>query len=522
MSDRRNKTERRTSKERRLSRERRRVNKEDYTVIEITGTELRVATLKQSPEDQPDCVRSFKLTWRVEAKSLLSDDGLKELSGALEELVERHDIPATNIQVVLGGEYCVTKAVRGTTEAVRQEMQQLEQRGRLYLMLGPGEKVTVNKLEPLDARHHYAVASVCNRQTIETIHQAATQVGMQIDSIEPALVSSSRVVGRLEDAPERPCLLLQLGSTSLELGVCYHGRLLLDHRPSGRTDPEGLVEHVRTHLNRLQRHVGRQLGEAPPSLNKVYLCGDESIVEQAIQAFAECEQFEVQRINPTKVQATWDFEDGAEQLVTVPALGALLRTYLPRNECRAPNFMEHILASTRIPLRPIILRSLVPLAATLLVALGVWIYNYSVQTEIDAIQTKLDSLVVVLAKDRDLRLKSESSTAKLVQLRALADQMEAFPLSSAIAQIGHCMPSDVWLNRMSIRDLHAVELTGSSYQEAGVFDFVNWLEQAPRFTNVALRSTQPGNSPAGPTINFNVELDLGDPEDSVKEVARNE
>ena len=84
------------------------------------------------------------------------------------------------------------------------------------------------------------------------------------------------------------------------------------------------------------------------------------------------------------------------------------------------------------------------------------------------------------------------------------------------------MPSDVWLNDLLITEMKHIKLSGSSFLEAGVFDFVHWLEQAPGFEDVALRSTQPSKSKSGPTIDFSVELNLVDKDGPVKEVARNE
>jgi len=118
------------------------------------------------------------------------------LTAALKELTEEHGLQTANLQFVLGGEFCVTKAVRGTTEQVRSELQQIEQRSRLYLLLGPGEKVTVSRTQPIDARHHSAVVAVCNKKILNTIHEAATRAGMQIKSTQSSLPWSRRV-GRL-------------------------------------------------------------------------------------------------------------------------------------------------------------------------------------------------------------------------------------------------------------------------------------------------------------------------------------
>ena len=522
MSDRRSPEERRLPNQRRRSRDKRRASSESYTVIELAGSDLRVVMLQRSVDESADQVHAVTVRWRHEANSLNTEQGLQELSAALTELADEHDLQTTQLQFVLGGEFCVTKAVRGTSEEVRGELQQIEQRSRLYLMLGPGEKVTVSKSRPLDARHIYAVAAVCNQQTLDTIYEAASQAGMQIDSIEPALVATSRAVGRLSDAPSEPCLLIHLDQAAVELGVCHQGSLLLDYRPGGRTAPEELVELVRTHLSRLQRHVGRQLHEAPPMLKRVYLCGETDAVEKAFSAFSACEQFEVEKVAPAKIKATWKFSELVEDSQTVPALGALLNTYLPESERDAPNFMEHIVASSREPIKPILLRSLMPVAAVLLVALTIFAFNFKAHQSLGELQLQIDSLAADQGRDRILRLQMRSRKSKLVQLRALAEKVQALPAGEVIARIGHCMPSDVWLHNLSIDGMQKIQITGASYLEAVVFDFVNWLDQAPGFEDVALRSTQPGQSAAGPAIDFNVELNIGDWNGPVEEVARNE
>ena len=522
MSDRRNKQERRENSERRRPRERGRYANDRFAVVEIGASELHIVVLTRTSEAVPDQVKSASLPWRSEAPSLNSQAGLAEFTAALRRISDQFGLQGVRVQFVLGGEFCVTKAVQGSNDEVRIGLQQLEQRSRLYLMLGTGEKVTVSSSRQLDARHQYAVAAVCNKKTLDTIHRAAISAGMQIESIEPSLVSTSRVIGRLQHAPTEPCLLIHIDKNSVELGVCHEGRLLLDYRPGGHTDPEKLVEVVRTHLNRLKRHVARQLREPPPELKRVYLCGDDRSVAALIPVFLACEQFDAARISPEEIRATWSFESGIESAAMVPALGSLLSTYLPAGERETPDFMEHIVASTRTPLRPILIRSVLPLVAVLLVAVSIFTLNFRQQSAVDDLQQQVDGLATAQARALELRLKLTSLEANLTQLQALAAQMQSLPAADAVARIGHCMPSDVWLNKLTIDDLRSVQIIGASYLEAGVFDFVRYLELAPGFSDIALRGTRAGQSPAGPVINFDVELNLGDQSEFVKEVARNE
>ncbi len=521
MADRRNSEERRKRSDRRRYKRRRHVD-EQFAVIEIANTDLRVAILSRNSEASIDKVQVTVVPWRIDATSLNSEAGRNELSTALRKLCQEYHLQSAQIRFVLGGALCVTKAIRGTTEEVRSELQQIKQRSRLYLMLGPGEKVSVSSSRPIDARHEYAIAATCSQKTLETIHSAANSASIEIESIEPALVSISRVIERLKDAPTEPSLVIHLDKNSSELGLCHEGQLLLDYRPGGGTESNDLVKLVQTHLSRLQRHVGRQLREAQPQLKKIYLCGEETAVDNAYPAFAACEEFEVQKIDPAAIQATWEFENDVIGSATVPAFGTLLSTYLPKDEIHTPNFMEHILASKHVPLGPILLRSAMPLVAVLLVACGFLFTNHREQATASMLQRRVERLLPALGRARELRLKLITTDSKLTQLNRLAEKLHPLPVYDVIRWVGHCMPSDVWLSKLVIDEAHGIKLDGLSYLEAGVFDFVRWLEQSPHFSDVALRSTRPGQAPSGPAINFDVELKFGDLEAPVKEVARND
>ncbi len=521
MAERRDTDNRRGRNDRRRLKKRR--NAEDLlVVIEIASDDLRLVVLDRSSEDSPDRVQSAVVPWRKSATSLHSEAGLKELGEAFRQVVEEYQLQAGQLHFVLGGEYCVTKAIRGSSDEVRDELQQLKQRSRLYLMLGPGEKITVTSSQAIDARHEYAVAATCNQKTLETIHQVATDVGMKIESIEPALVSISRVIERLKNASDEPCLVVHLDKSTVEIGICYDGKLLLDYRPGGLSESNDLFELVQTHLSRLERHVGRQLREAPPKLRQIYFCGEKEAVDRVYPVFAACEQFSVGRIDPKAIQATWEFENGEANSVVVPALGTLLSTYLPEDKQDAPNFMEHLLASTRVPMKPILLRSAMPLAAVLLVACGLLLVNYREQAEVGELQQTAEQLLPAQTRARELKLQIASAEKKFAQLYGLADKMQSLPAGQVVARLGHCMPSDVWLKRLVIENMESIKLDGVSYLEAGVFDFVRWLEQSPHFSDVALRSTRPGQSASGPAVDFDVELNFSDSEVPVKEVARNE
>jgi Tfp pilus assembly protein PilN len=526
MADRRANTDRRTTRHDRRDRCQRRDRKKSadsrIVVIEVAESDLRVAFLQRGADESKDRIDAHIIPWRKEANSPNTEQGRAELTAALKSLVESHSLAGCQARFVLGGRYCVTKAIIGSTEEVRSELQQLQQRSQLYLLLGTGKKVMVSHSKSLDARHAYAVASVCNAKTLDTLSEASDRTGLRIESIEPALVANSRAVSRLKEAPQDPAVLIHLDQMAAEIGVAHNGRLLLEYRPGTCATPDQLVEVLRTHLGRLERHVNRVLGEATPRLKQIYLSGDHESVAATLRAFAKVPHFRCQAVNPTEIQATWQLTQALDDPATLPVLGAMLGTYLSADESDAPNFMDHITAISREPIKPILLRSLAPIAAVLMVALGIQLFNFHQQGSINGLQAQVDELAVDRTRARELHLRQAASQAKLVQLNKLAAQLNPPPTAETLRRIAHCMPSDVWLTSLTFHDENSLALRGSSFLETGIFDFVRWLELAPGFEHVALRGTKSGQSQAGPTVDFDVQLKLGNPTAPPVEVARHE
>ncbi len=519
MSDR-----RQTHKSRRTSaRERRRIGDQRVFVIELSTSDLGVVELQKFVgDDRIDEVTSSACCWRINATSLHTSEGRDELTSAFREIGRQHSIQGAEIRVVLTGEFCVLRTIRGTAEAVRAELQLLEQRSRLYLSLGPGEKVLVSNTQALDARHAHAMAAVCNRTTLDAIHGAAEAAGLEISVIEPALSALNRAVTRLTETPTGAYLLVHLNPSGMEVGVCQDGQLLLDYRPSGRGAVVDLPTLLETHLNRLSRHVGRCLRTAPPELNRIYLSGDADSVRAATEQFQRMATLELLQVRPADVKATWHICEETADNVTAAALGALLATFLPAGGCDAPNLMQHILDRKREPLRPTLLRSAIPLAATLLAMAALSLANMRGARSLEMARAELSDLAVAQARATELHGQLMASKAKLVELEKLAALLPSDLGDRLVRRLAGCMPSDVWLSKLEVVDRTTIRLTGASYLEAGVYDFVRWLELAPDLAEVALKGTSPSSSATGPTTSFELELTLAEFDGPAAEVARHE
>lgn len=522
MAERRQTSERRNKSQRRR-RDRQRKGEQRVFAIELGADELRVAALHRAAASAGvDEVVAATYVWRKSAATLSSNEGRAELGAALRQAAIEMGMHGAEIRLVLSGELCIIRTIRGTMEEVRGELQQLEQRSRLYLSLGPGEKVLVSNTRSLDARHAVALAAVCNQATLDAIQAAGDAAGIEIAVIEPALTALNRAVSRLPDVPAEPYLLVQINRATMEIGVCHEGQLLVDYRPGGRSGLVDLPTLIETHLNRLSRHVGRHLRIAAPKLEQVFLCGDEAEVAAARKRFKLLPGSTVRLVRAEDVKATWQFRGNAAASATPAALGALLASYLPASEWDAPNLMQHLIDRKRDPLRPRLIRSALPLAATLLAALGLGLLSAHQQRGLDAMQAEADALAAVEGRANELRLQLGSARAKLAQLDTLATHLSQRIGGDLVTRLAQCMPGDVWLHRLEINDRERIRLEGASYLEAGVYDFVRLLEETPGMQEVALKRTNAASSTSGPTTNFELELTLGEFNASVKKVARHE
>lgn len=521
MAERRQTQDRRQATNRR-ARERRRKGDTRVFVIELTAAELRIAQLVRAPQGGVDDVSAWATRWRQDAATLDSPVGRSELTAALRDAARRHNMFTADVRIVLSGEYCVTRTVRGPVDEVRAELQQLEQRSRLYLALGPGEKVLVSHVQMLDARHCHALAAACNTSILEAVQAAAESAGLEVTMIEPALSALARAVSRLPDVPAEPYLLIHFDESTTEIGVCHQGQLLLDYRPGGATKVADLPALLASHLYRLDRHVSRYLRSTTSGLKEVMLCGEPRAVAAAAVQFKAHSALQVRTVRPGDVQATWALAPGAAEATTAAALGGLLLAYMPVDEYDAPNLMQHILAGKLEPLRPRLVCSAIPVAATVLAALALSWINSRRGDELAAMQAQIDGLAISAARATELRLQLITSESKLHHLEKLASQLPGMMGGETIRRVATCMPADVWLTQLALADGSTAMLHGASYQEAGVYDFVRWMEKSPGFLDVALKSTTAATIASGPATSFELELTLGESNDQATQVARHE
>ena len=469
--------------------------------IEICRSHLHLARLISG---EPTRVRTRSLQWRHKAPTMFSELGERELAAGLKQLVSQEKLLGQRVSLVLNGDFCVTRVKTGSADVVRRELAQLEERSALYLTLGTGPKALASSVRQIDARHQHALLTVCNKKILETIVDAADHLGIEIDTIEPSLVALSRCVGAIGRDTNRPVLIVMLNEAGIELGITYQGQLILDYRPGGRSAREEVAMIVTTHLARLERYCQRHYGYVEGRLDHVILCGTGEATEPVRKSLEREDAITLEMLDPTQVDPSWDFGEVETGSESSAALGVCLHTgdaSTPRN---APNLMEQLRADKKTRLLPALVKTAWPVAASIVVALGLLALTIYEGRQNTVIANRLSEYET--SKLRAGRLKTEMIYAdkKASHFRALGEAISNAPWSRALGDVGHCMPDDVWLQRFDATGDGTVTMSGSGYSDDAVYELVGSLQQVPGISDVSLEGTHAGRGRTGRVIKFDV------------------
>jgi len=486
---------------------------ERRAVINLTQRELTLLLLEKAPDDAEARCRHRRIVWRQEAHSLKSDDGRRELTAALTRLAVEEKLSGLPLHVTLNGDLCVTRVVSGENDAVRQGVQELIERSRGYLSLGPGEKITATSAAAIDARRRHVWVSVASRAAIENIAAAFEAARLKLIRIEHSLATMSRVMQAIHEDAENPALLIEVTQGSVDVGISYKGQLLLDYRPSGQQARENVSLIVMRHTKRLQRYLDKLLKAGSRPIRTICVSGEKEVAELVREQFLELPEsrnLSLKLIEPRDVSAEWDFADttGSDCTLT-SSLGCLLRLTAPGQEASPyPDLLEPVREHRRGPELRKLLRAAWPVAAT--VAASILLGGLAFLKQLDC--RELEAQVAVLENDlgavTNLQREVMTLEAEHQHLVHIRDSLRPPVWKETLVSVGTCLPQGVWLREMGADRTGSLLISGSSHSEDGVFEFLRHLRSVPRFNGVALESTQQAQSGQGPTVQFAVRVAL--------------
>lgn len=504
-SDRRQRQERRNSSDRRRGSDSRRVS------VEIGPSILRYVLVADDAKGDREVLLHGSVRWKVDADSVTSLEGQLELAAALKKIAAEQRLGGARLSITLPGDLCVTRVASGSTSDVDRELTDINERSQLYLSLGSGKKCLSTKRYAMDARHEHAVTSVTNEKVLQALMTASESAGLDLRSVESSIVAACRTHFVLHPKEEKPVVLIMVDDENVQIAVSHRGRLMIEYRPAGKVTLEDLQAVVEKQWSRLLRFCQKQLHDFKLSIDHIYVLAPPDKLSATLKVLSQLKFGTALPLSLENVNESLDCRTETPDPSMTAVLGAALLVSDTVMTPEGPNLMERWIAESRKHIRPLLIRSAIPLVATLLVALGLWAYNLEVRYETQAISTRLAELKPDHARYEALRRELIATDGKLKQLTRLGGSLDNLAFEPLVARIGGCLPDDVWLDQINFSDASKVSLKGASYTEGGVFDFVQYLKNVPELKNVALLGTSVAGSQQGPTTRYDIQAVISQP-----------
>ncbi len=492
--------------------------------IEIRRAQLIVAVIDSEPASTRGRLRTRIVEWNDENAPIYSESGTRQLGTALRRLAAEEGLAGAKVNVVLDAECCVTRVVTGTMDRVRRELSQLEGRSALYIAMGPGAKALATGVEPIDARHHHALLAVTNRAILDALIPAASAASMQLRRIEPSLVALARAIGQQGADSSAPVLILGPSETGAELGISDRGKLLLEYRIATRDAQTDVADVVVRHLKRLRRYCERHSQSAHRKLERIVLARSAATLGAVRDRFAVHTDLMVDVLDPATIRADWLCGEEPISAEFGAALGSclFLTPDTPPELLSGPNFLEGYTAGNRQGVWPAALRLCWPVAAALLLTVGMLAAARYERNGCDDLARQGAALEAERTRALHLQRDRLLIGEKVRFVRAIAQRATNPNWAALLSAVAGCLPQDAWLEKFTVDAQGRVAIAGTSYHEDTVYEVVRWLSDAPGLTRVSLTASASEASAGRAGLAFDVGCELAGRAEPKGSAARND
>jgi len=484
----------------------RRTSRLQMAAIEVSREHLTLGLL--DTKDGKPHLRWKRAAWSHDAGNAFATIDQAALAATLREMVGDDKIAAAPLQLVLSGDFCVTRTVAGTRDQVEQELKNLRDRSALYISLGHGSKSFAESVRTIDARRTQGSITVTNEQSLAAVSNAVRELGFKVKSIEHSLVALSRAVGKTGRDAESPVILVELHQRGIDLGITFQGRLLLDYRPGGLSRLPGeqrqLADIILKHLGRIRRYCHRYFQFSGGKISQVLLCGEGEEIEVLRRHLESATDLQATVLMPQEVCPDWLIEGGADDGWLLASLGALLKAGQPTPEENTPDLLTPLLLAQREPLWPALAKHAWMVAAALALTItgyAAGLYQHWHSSSMSAAVAKARDNAELLAA-RQIELASID--AKMRHLTTIGHRLTPPTWDDFLAEVSSCLPQGAWLESLKVNSGGTVYLFGPSFNEDGVYDFVEHLKAVASLSDVVLEGTKPARLETGPATLFDV------------------
>ncbi len=473
--------------------------------MELRHSSINVVV--SEPTDEGHTTRCRTYPWRESAAILNSDQGLQELTTALERIVRAEDLHGQAVSFLLDGEYCVTRYVRGTEQLVNDRLDELEARCSRYLLLGHGTKLAARHLDVASDNSVTGLLTVANQRTLETLSRAADQAGIQLASVGASIAVVGRFINREFPEDGRSGLLIRRRQTGVDVAIVDNGQLLLDVHPVRDMDDGEICAYVSHRIALLQRFFQHNSISDSRDLKNVFFCGaaNESLLLK--EAFAQSD-LKIHCVSERVEQCEVNLQESKDPSDYVAVLAETYAAQSDVHHNKQPNLLEGLDRRKSHPLWVLLARTLWPIAAA--VVLGVLFSGLeSRERRLAAVNP---AAIARHGQLNGMQLKLQREITSLQdrteQLSRISMHLRQTDYSQLLTSIGGCLADDAGL--MSVGLLHdgVLKIQGSCPQENDVYEFVDHLEQLPVILKAALSGTRSSEIGTESRTEFDIDVIL--------------
>ena len=411
--------------------------------------------------------------------------------GAIDKLVERHDMRRGHVAVSLDGDFCVSRIALGNAAHVDHEIRTLASRVPRYLQLGPGRKAMGHVRSRVDNDSDHALTSVVNRSLISAVYDAFRKCEVELAYAEPSLVSLARLVGKSDIYPNKPILIADGTGMRWDVGIVHEGRLILDYRPAAATSEEEFHTALDGHISRLHRFCHRHLGIHVGQLDRMVICGAKEKVDRTVALFANSEAIKAEPFLVPSIDSLYELSDHHHESQFVPAVASVLPLMMEINEKQIPDLLSEV---RREPDRSFVARFLVTawpaIAATiiLLIGYGMLVHQRNTIAQMQTVDTEAKATVIAT----NTRVNQLSQSRQLLNyFGTIRSDCREPDWNLQLERIGQSLPDEARLNEFRIEEGRSIRIEGSVAQQQTVYEVLEQLHDMPLVAEAALLGTSP-------------------------------
>ncbi|MFN3189038.1 MAG: PilN domain-containing protein [Aureliella sp.] len=514
--------DRRQSSKRRLGHDRRK--QASLTIgMEVSPGGVAVAFSKPAGDGERAIVTEFYPFTASETKGDHDQWSKVQLTQALTDFKEKHRVAGQAVIVALGGETCITRAWFGENETVDSSIQDINERTNRYISLGVGPKISCYTESPIDAKRKRAWVTVANRQVVQNVADSIEQAGLRLIRMEHTLGAFCGAIGSAKLDQSEPILVAAGTGKRTGVAISYQGHLILDYRPtseekSGSSEkehqPHGhdlVVYTVEKHLKRLRRFAAKRLADGENELNRICFPGRQEVPAELERVLKSEYDLEVVRLPLSAIcGATGGNMDGthSDSPEVMVAVWLAQQNELPQNP-HTVDIAQSLFDREKLTLARIVKVGW-PIAAALMLALGMHGWAYSKTDRVTRLEARLESMqpkrIELLRTKQELTRfmeKNENSVRLKQHLRN--------PQWSELVRVtGRTLPEGSWLQSIHIEHEGTALIKGTSFSAESIYDYVESLKQIGVFQHVTLGATKKVRSTAGPALDFEITATLAE------------